>query len=241
MLSPIYRRSWIIIMLIGLSKFAIRFGLIPIAYGLLRLYFLSIRTRTDRKEELRAYLRQGGKLIAAIWHQRILIALDFARGFGDFTPSVMISQSRDGDMIADVYRRLNFRPVRGSSSRGGRRAMAEMVKDLAVNQTAVHVVDGPQGPRGVIKAGLISMAQLSGVPIIPISVTATRAWVLGSWDRFLIPKPFSTVHVYWDNPIRVPPDLDGDLFEAYRLKIERQMRESQESLDRSLGWRESLF
>ncbi len=94
-------------------------------------------------------------------------------------------------MIADVCRRLDFRPVRGSSSRGGREALAAMVAELSVHPVAVHALDGPRGPRGLIKAGIIRMAQLSGAPIIPVYISVNRAWILRSWDRFIIPHPFA--------------------------------------------------
>lgn len=228
-------------MLKGFSKFAIRCGLIPIACGILRLYFLTITVRAVHEEDFRAHMNQGGRAIAALWHQRILIVLGYARHFGEFSPSVMISRSRDGEMIADVYRRLNFRPVRGSSSSGGREALAAMVDDLALHPFAVHILDGPRGPRGVIKAGLIRMAQLSGAPIVPVYISVTRAWQLKSWDGFLIPKPFSTVSVRWGKPITVPPVLDDTAFESLRLDIEKKMRENQEADDRSLGWDSPLL
>ncbi len=225
----------------GLSRFAIQYGLIPVASAILRSYFLLIRIRASGEEEIKRHLHEGGKAIAALWHQRILIVLDYAGSFGEFSPAVMISQSRDGEMIADVYRRLNFRPVRGSSSRGGRKALAAMVADLAEHSFAVHIVDGPRGPRGVVKAGLISMAQHSGVPIVPVAVSVTRAWVLNSWDRFLIPKPFSTVFVRWGTPIPVPADLDDTAFERLRREVETTLRQLQDDADRQCGWQASLF
>ncbi len=228
-------------MIKGLSRFALKHGLIPTAYAVLRIYFSTIRIQAFGEERVRGYLDGGGKLIAAIWHQRILTVLGYAHRFGRYTPSVMISQSRDGDLAADLYRRLNFRPVRGSSSRGGRRALAALVEDLAEHPFAVHVVDGPQGPRGIIKGGLISMAQLSGVPIMPFAISVNRAWVLKSWDRFLIPKPFSKILVHWGTSIPVPAALEGDAFEAVRQDVEKTMRELQDETDRQCGWRESLF
>jgi lysophospholipid acyltransferase (LPLAT)-like uncharacterized protein len=225
----------------GLSSFAIKYGLIPVASAILRLYFRLIRVRSVGEQELRNRLRQGGKVIAAIWHQRILTVLEYAGRFGEYAPAVMISQSRDGEMIADVYRRLNFRPVRGSSSRGGRKALAAMVVDLAEHPFAVHVVDGPRGPRGVVKAGLISMAQLSGVPIVPVAISVNRAWVLNSWDRFLIPKPFSKVFVHWGTPITIPASLDTAAFETLRREVEVKLRAMQDDADRQCGWKESLF
>jgi lysophospholipid acyltransferase (LPLAT)-like uncharacterized protein len=224
-----------------ISRFAIRYGLIPIAFGILYLYLCLVRIRSEREEEIFDYLRKGGKGIVAIWHQRILVVVRYARRFGVFKPIAMISRSRDGDLIADVARRLNFRPIRGSSSRGGREALATIVAELASHPFAVHALDGPQGPRGVVKAGIIRMAQLSGVPIIPVTISVTRAWILGSWDRFLIPKPFSTVRVCWEDPIPVPAELDDAAFERIRLDLEKRMRDNHDRDDRENGSRESLF
>jgi lysophospholipid acyltransferase (LPLAT)-like uncharacterized protein len=228
-------------MIKGLSTFAIRYGLVPIAHWILRLYLLMVRIRIFREEELFAHLHRGGKGIIAVWHQRIFLVISYAQRFKDFTPVAMISKSRDGDLIADVARRLNFRPVRGSSSRGGREALAEMVAQLSTHPLAVHAVDGPQGPRGLVKAGIIRMAQLSGAPIIPVYISVNRAWVLRSWDRFLLPKPFSTVWVRWDEPIPVPAMLDNDAFDAIRMQIEKRMLDNQKEDDRQRGWGETLF
>jgi len=225
----------------GLSRFAIKYGLIPAVYAIIRLYFCLIRIRAVGEDSIMQHLHQGGKAIAAILHQRIFLVLTYARRFGKFAPAVMISQSRDGDMIADVARLLNFRPVRGSSSRGGREALAKIIADLAEYSCAVHAVDGPRGPRGIIKAGLISMAQHSGVPIVPVAVSVSRAWVLNSWDRFLIPKPFSTVFVHWGTPIPVPATLDDAAFEALRREVEAKLRQMQDDADRQCGWQASLF
>ena len=224
-----------------ISTFAIRRGLIPIAYWILRLYLLTVRIRIFHEEELFDHLRRGGKGIVAFWHQRIFLVVSYAARFREFTPIAMISQSRDGDLIADVARRLNFHPVRGSSSRGGREALAAVVTELSTHPVAVHAVDGPQGPRGLIKAGIIRMAQLSGAPIIPVYISVNRACILKSWDRFLIPKPFSTVWVRWDEPIPVPATLDNDAFESFRLEIEKRMRDNQQGDDRKRGWGETLF
>jgi lysophospholipid acyltransferase (LPLAT)-like uncharacterized protein len=102
-------------------------------------------------------------------------------------------------------------------------------------------VDGPRGPRGVVKAGLISMARLSGVPIAPVSISVSRAWVLNSWDRFLIPKPFSTVFIHWGTPMPVPASLDNVAFEALLKEFETKMRQMQDDADRQLGWQTTLF
>lgn len=226
-----------------LSRFAIKFGLIPLAHYVIRLYLSLMRiTVVNEKDEEMVInrLESGQKMIAAIWHQRIFIAMRYARRLSRFSPSVMISQSRDGEMIADIYSRFHFRPVRGSSSRGGKEALSAMITDLEQNLFAVHVLDGPRGPRGVIKPGLIVMAQLSEAPIFPFYITVDRAWVLNSWDRTLIPKPFSRIFVRWGTPFYVPEHLEDAGFENIRQQIEQHMKENQTRDDQEFGWKDLL-
>jgi lysophospholipid acyltransferase (LPLAT)-like uncharacterized protein len=219
-----------------ISLFALKYGLIPFVYYLISIHLSLIRYTVVGEEAIVDHLNTGGKAVIALWHQRIFGGIHYARRFSAYEPSVMISQSRDGDLIAQVYSRVHFRPVRGSSSRGGRAALQALVKDLAGHPLAVHIVDGPRGPRGVVKGGLITLAQLSGAPIFPVALSFSRAWVLNSWDRFLIPKPFSTVLVRWGEPIFVPSALDDEHFESYRALAEERMRELQNGDDRAWGW-----
>jgi hypothetical protein len=228
-------------MIKSLSRLALKYGIIPHAHHLLRAYFSLIKIKAVNEDIALHRLQSGQKMIAAIWHQRIFIVLGYAKKYGAYAPAVMISQSRDGEMIAKIYSRINFRPVRGSSTRGGKEALAAMVEDLKYNQFAVHVLDGPGGPRGVIKPGLIVMAQLSGVPIVPFYISVNKAWVLNSWDRTLIPKPFSTIVARWDDPIAVPKDLNHIMFENLRKQIELRMQENQNRLDQEQGWTSSLL
>lgn len=224
-----------------LSRFALKYGLLPIAHYLIRLYFSLIKIRTINEDIILNHLESGKKAIVALWHQRIILILSYAKRFGVYKPSVMISQSRDGEMIADIFSRLNFRPVRGSSSRGGKEALSILLKDLVQNSLTAHVLDGPRGPRGVIKAGLIVMARSSKVPIFPVYVSVNRAWVLNSWDSTLIPKPFSTIVVRWDDPISIPEQLDEGTFENTRQRLEKHMQENQKMDDAERGWKFSLL
>ncbi len=228
-------------MIKSLSRFALKYGLIPFAYYLVRGYLPLIRIRAVNEEMTLQYLKSGQKMIVAIWHQRIIPVVGYAKKFSVYAPSAMISQSRDGDIIAGVASLLNFRPIRGSSSRGGKGALADMIADLAENQVAVHALDGPRGPRGVVKPGLIVMAQSTGVPIVPVYISVDRAWVLNSWDRTLIPKPFSKVTVRWDKPISVPEHLNEEAFESTRKQIEQHMKENQIRDDQEQGWTTPLL
>ncbi len=225
-----------------LGKTVVESGLIiPLAHNLIRGYLLLVRLEVTGEERMLSHLRGGGKAIAALWHQRVLGVVGYASRFREFKPSAIVSASRDGDLIARLVERLNFRPIRGSSTRGGREALSAMVEDLRDNPFAVHASDGPTGPRGVIKAGLIRMSQLSGAPVVPVYISFSRAWTLGSWDRMLIPKPFSRIVVRWGEPMDVPKDLDGPGFEDLKRNMERSIREEQDRDDRRWGWKNLLL
>ena len=223
-----------------LSRYALQHNLMIIAYHLVRMYFLTIRIESVNEESVVQHLKNGEKLIAALWHQRIIAVIGYAKRFGHYRPSVMISKSRDGDLIADIFSRMNFRPVRGSSSLNGKQALAAMVDDLRDHPFAVHVLDGPKGPRGVVKSGLIVLAKQSGAPIIPVYISTSRAWVLHSWDRCLVPKPFSKIVIRWGRPTAVPKEVDEHVFEEIRLGIEKQMLENQRRDDCLFGWKELI-
>jgi lysophospholipid acyltransferase (LPLAT)-like uncharacterized protein len=118
--------------------------------------------------------------------------------------------------------------------------LAATLKALKKNPAVIHIVDGPTGPKGVVKPGLISMAQVSGAVILPVIVSATKAWRLHSWDRFLIPKPFSEVTIEWGQPLFVPRDLDSSEAEEFRREIEQRLSEGYAEADLSLGWEQPL-
>ena len=152
----------------------------------------------------------------------------------------MISHSRDGELAARLAERLGLVPVRGSSTRGGVTALAAILKALKKNPAVIHIVDGPQGPKGIVKPGLISMAQMSGAVILPVFVSADRVWIMRSWDRFLVPKPFSKVTIEWGPPLAVPQDMNPARNEEFRAEIERRLSEGYAQADLSSGWDHAL-
>jgi len=220
----------------NLSLFSIKHSLIPGLYWLFRFYFLFCRLTVTNEAPVFQRLSLGERVIASIWHQRIMAVFPYARRFSLYSPSVMISRSRDGEMASQLFSCMNFRPIRGSSSRGGKEALSSLILDLQDHPAAVHVVDGPRGPRGIIKPGLVTLGQISCVPVFPLSVSVNRAWVLNSWDRFLVPKPFSHIFISWEKPIAIPQDLDPENFERVRLDIQNQMLSAQFKQDASCGW-----
>lgn len=160
--------------------------------------------------------------VYASWHQRFFPGISF---FAARKPiSIMISQSRDGELISKIVNRLGWHPVRGSSSRGGRHALREIKTLIHKGYKIGHIVDGPRGPLGIVKPGLLIIAQLSGMPIIPTITSAERKWVFNSWDRFMIPKPFSRVIFRFGDEIYVPRNLQGAAFEEKRSSIENTLK-----------------
>lgn len=137
--------------------------------------------------------------------------------------AVLASLSRDGRLQARVMRRFGFEVLDGSSSRGGARALAGALERLRRGLDLALAVDGPRGPRGVVKPGVAYLASRSGRPVIPLSSACARAWRLGSWDRFTIPRPFSRVVVAVGEPLVVPENVPLEDLEPTRLALEREL------------------
>jgi lysophospholipid acyltransferase (LPLAT)-like uncharacterized protein len=162
-------------------------------------------------------------IIYAIWHGRILI-LPVLYGKSRRV-SVMASRHRDGELVTRFVRGFGFEVVRGSTTRGGSEALRRLARLLRDGAEVAVVPDGPRGPSEVAQPGVIALARLTGAPIVPVSVGASRAWRLRSWDTFLIPKPFARVAVCFGVPLFVPPGTDRVGQEALRKELEESLRE----------------
>jgi lysophospholipid acyltransferase (LPLAT)-like uncharacterized protein len=163
-------------------------------------------------------------VLLCTWHQQFFAAIRHFQTYRCHKPGLMISQSKDGEIIASVALRTGWDPVRGSSSRGGLTAMRHLIDKLRQTRLAAHVVDGPRGPAGVIKNGLIRIAQAADAVIVPFYVSADRAWYFKSWDRFMLPKPFSRVRLRFDDMIRLSADPEDEAqFESQRVLVEKIM------------------
>lgn len=162
-----------------------------------------------------------GTVIYASWHQRFFPGIAF---FSTRKPiAIRISQSRDGEMIARLVDILGWQSVRGSSSKGGMQALKQLRSLTKQGYRVGHIVDGPQGPVGVVKPGLITIAQFAGSPIVPTIASAERYWTASSWDRFMVPKLFSKVVLRFARPIPVPRRLNEKEFETLRKDVQEQM------------------
>lgn len=177
-------------------------------------------------------LTQYHRRIFPFWHRCVLPATFI---FRNRNLAVMTSRSADGEYIARVIQQFGYLAIRGSSSRGGSQALLELRTLVENNGSAVFTIDGPRGPRYVAKRGPILLASMTGAPIIPFYVAVKSAWVLKSWDRFVIPKPFSRVHTHFAEMIHIPAGLDDDGIEHYRGKMQDGLEHATRTAEERLG------
>jgi lysophospholipid acyltransferase (LPLAT)-like uncharacterized protein len=171
--------------------------------AIIRLLGATWRVREVNGAAYRTALANDQRVIYAFWHGELLALLWHHRRE---PVAVMISEHRDGEIIARICERLGYATVRGSSSRGASRALIGLVRAIESGLNGAVSPDGPRGPAHVFAPGAAIAAQRTGVPIVPVRVRASRAWRLRSWDRFLIPKPFARVDIYYGEPTPVRAD-----------------------------------
>jgi len=135
----------------------------------------------------------------------------------------MTSENFDGEWIAGVMRRFGYAAARGSTSRGGSRALIRLRRDMAVGRAAAFTVDGPRGPARQAQPGAVWLAKATGNPVVPFHIEAERFWTANSWDRTQVPRPWSRVAIAIGEPMDVPPDADAGGVEAARLELERRL------------------
>ena len=182
----------------------------------LRLLAATLRLRREEKT-VEPLWAAGAPAIYVVWHARLLLLPYLYRRRGFFA---LVSRSEDGSMISDLVRRFGFVTVRGSSSRGGAGGLRALARAIGEGHSVVVVPDGPRGPRGVLKAGVVVLARLTGAPVVPLALAASSEWRARSWDEFRIPKPFSRCVVRFGEPILVPRDIDAAGEETARKEIE---------------------
>ena len=206
----------------------------PILAILVRLLMATCRiVRIEGQEKERGALsKSGGGAVYATWHQRMSF---FTRYYGKRHLTIMISQSRDGEYASRIATWLGFKNERGSATRGGARAIVAIVKRIRSGEIAGLFADGPQGPSRVAKTGALLIARSAGVPLIPIAWSADKCWTFNSWDRFLIPKPFSRVVILLNDPIWIPRSIRGEELETYRTRFENILNRATRWCDEQFG------
>jgi len=165
--------------------------------------------------------RDGAPLVLCAWHRGLLIA---AFCWRDRSLAIPVSLSRDGDWIDSVLRRLGFASsARGSSSRGASGLLRELIRRVRAGGPIGMLPDGPRGPAGVAKPGIVALARATGARIVPVGIAAAPTWSFGSWDRALLPRPLARVRCVYGDPLTVPREAGPDVLEAERARLEAEL------------------
>ncbi len=210
-------------MLKKLKPFVESGAFITLLYWLIRLYSRTFRISVHNEKTWMNYLENGGSVLLCTWHQQFFSMITYSAKYIKYKPSIMISRSRDGSIIAGVVQKIGWNAVRGSSSRGGFTALRGMIKELRKSKLAMHIADGPTGPAGKVKAGAIQMAHAANAALVPYYTSADRAWYFNSWDRYFIPKPFAKVTIRFGELIQLEKAKTPDDYENQRLHLQMIM------------------
>ncbi|MHC4171332.1 MAG: lysophospholipid acyltransferase family protein [Planctomycetota bacterium] len=202
---------------------------------LLRFICSSNKLSTTRLDIFERWAEEGNNIFA-FWHSRLFyLAYYSIKNAKKPKISVLISMSRDGDYGVAMGRKLGQDVVRGSTSRGGHKAIRDLARKAAAGNNIAITPDGPRGPACRVNEGVIRLAQLTRARIIPVSYDATRKKKLKSWDGFIIVKPFGRVHMAFAEPVQVPRDLDSGEVEKYREELEKTLLELDQICAEKLG------
>lgn len=194
------------------------------------LWRLTLRIRIVGEENRRAIMASGRPVLHAIWHQRMVLGILKHPFSGTIT---MASRSEDGEVIATFLACWGFRATRGSSSKGGGQALAEMVDFLkGTTRWAALTPDGPRGPARRCKSGLARLAEETGGAVMPVGSSSSRPRFLGSWDRYLLPMPFSRCVVVFGPPVE---RVEGESPEAWLARVDAAIDAMTDEADRICG------
>ncbi len=180
----------------------------------------TLRWQIEGLEHHEAIGASGRNRVFVFWHGRMFTAAYYFRN-RDIV--VMASRNRDGEYMARVIHRLGYRTVRGSSSRGSRRALVGMIQELRRKKDVAFTIDGPRGPRYIAKPGATYVAWKTGNPVLPFNISARNKWTLSSWDAFQIPKPFSPVVLLFGAPIIIPSAASDQEIDEAQQEVQRSL------------------
>ena len=193
-----------------------------LGYPLINVLGHTLRFRVEGLHHYDAIVASGQQPVMAFWHGRILPATFYFRRRGIV---VITSENFDGEWIARIIERFGYGTARGSTTRGGRRAMVQLIRAMRAGKPAGFTLDGPRGPAQIAQPGAVWLAHATGNPILPFHLEAARAWTLRSWDRTQIPKPFTNVALVVGEPIPVDADATDAQLESSRVILERRLAE----------------
>jgi len=204
-----------------------------LAYWTIRILGATMRFMEVNSEIPRSFIEKGTLAIGAFWHGRLLMmpCLESVHKESGRKMSFLVSAHWDGQVIGKAVERFGHRAILGSSTRRGLSAFHQMLKAQKDGYDVIVVPDGPKGPRQQVQIGIIELAKLTGCPIVPLSFSASRRKIFNTWDRFLLPCPFSKGVFIWGEPVYIDPDGDRAHLEEQRVLLEERLNQLTEMAD----------
>lgn len=197
------------------------FHIVPfLVANIMRVWFTSCKVTVYNNEVIFKRENEGQPFIASFWHYSFLYIFFYQRKSSGVA---MVSASKDGDYIAGLANQLGFSTVRGSTNKRGVNALKSMLKVVKSGSNAAIVADGSQGPALVAQPGAVFIASRTGVPVIPMVWSASKYFTVPSWDKTVVPRPFSHIHYHYGEPITVPPGLNQEEIEEYRQLLDERL------------------
>ena len=191
-----------------------------VGYPLISALGRTLRWRVEGQQHFDAVRASGRQPIMAFWHGRILPATLYFRDRGII---VITSENFDGEWIARIIERFGYGTARGSSSRGGLKALLKLVRDMESGRPTAFTVDGPRGPARIAQPGAVWLAKATGNPVLPFHIESSSRWTANSWDHTQVPRPFSTVAVAIGEPLYVARESTAEQLESARVELQDRL------------------
>ena len=213
-----------------MKKILFNYVLPYLLFGLVYLWCLTLRSKNLNEKEERHFKSLTGPYILTLWHGRIFYLFYYLRRHPDYF--LLISPSEDGDLLASLARLMGYSVIRGSSYKKAVPAARSLIKVLRRNQRIIIIADGSRGPRCVAQSGSLQLAGITGAPVFPMTFGSKNKLVLNSWDKFIIPMPFTRCTVNFDSPIALDRKSFEQGIEDKRLKLENALNRITQASDK---------
>ena len=202
-----------------------------VLYGLLRMGLGSCRVTVHNDEYFKSRGESGQNMLLVSWHSRLIPLSYYYRYLYGFTNlTIMVSKSRDGELFKRLLEKFKIETVRGSTTRGAMAAMKELIRVARRGRDTSLALDGSKGPKEVVQPGSLLLAQMTGVPLVPVVLSATWKYELPTWDRMLLPLPFSHIHALFAEPLYIPRETKD--LEPYREQLQKTMQTASAEVER---------
>ena len=198
-------------------------------FGLIYLWCMTLRSKNLNEDQEKHFKNLAGPYILTLWHGRIFYLFYYLRRHPDYF--LLISPSEDGDLLARLAKLMGYSVIRGSTYKKAVSAARSLIKVLRKNQKIIIIADGSRGPRCVAQPGSVQLAGITGAPIFPMTFGAQNKVVLNSWDRFVLPLPFTRCTLNFSSPISLPPKSSEQTIEEKRLELETALNQINKASD----------